>query len=400
KPCHGCLVSKSQLGDELGDGDFDVVRHRRTPNQIEHGLRLLAEEPNLAKREALSTKIGGVFTFSDNPFRKHLHLNLVRQVATDVFHQDSLNSWKRLLGFFLGGLSKAGRSAVASVVRDLALRLPGSEPFRDLLTDGGWASQRGMDIWRLAGVALLLLRPLLAFSAAFERFMKLGFVKGIKARLKTSRTDVAVAQCRKLIRAASTVTSILRSRAFSDPMLDILEATVREKVRTLRLVGQGNGGVLGIIHAGLHARGNIEDIGEQSYSCEALHKSAKSHSETASGRDNLRHIARRENASSAVRFMMDGGSWSARRWNRTTQTWDYERITAGEGCRAVLRYLSEPTLRIFGMGRSRGTEEWKFRGAAVGKADVPGEHWQRAIVGILQKTDLKELYTRWFSCYR
>lgn len=137
--------------------------------------------------------------------------------------------------------------------------------------------------------------------------MKLGFVKGMKARLKTSRTDVAVAQCRKLIRAASTVTSILRSRAFSDPMLDILEATVREKVRTLwsvivsmpicsthpregshvqrnmstllytssvssvqvtltaRLVGQGNGGVLGTIHAGLHARGNIEDIGEQSY---------------------------------------------------------------------------------------------------------------------------------------
>lgn len=88
KPCHGCLVSKSQLGD----GDFDVVRHRRTPDQIEHGLRLLAEEPNLAKRGALSTKIGVVFTDSDNPFRKHLHLNLVRQVATDVFHQDSLVS--------------------------------------------------------------------------------------------------------------------------------------------------------------------------------------------------------------------------------------------------------------------------------------------------------------------
>ena len=53
-----------------------------------------------------------------------------------------------------------------------------------------------------------------------------------------------------------------------------------------------------------------------------------------------------------------------------------------------MRYLSEPTLRMFGMGRARGTEEWKFRGAAVGKADVPGEDWQRALVGILQKTDL------------
>ena len=75
------------------------------------------------------------------------------------------SSWKHLFSFFLKGLGSKGVPLIASRILDRTLRLPGSEPFRDILSEGGWSSQRGMDVWRLAGVALLLFRPLLTSEA-------------------------------------------------------------------------------------------------------------------------------------------------------------------------------------------------------------------------------------------
>jgi len=83
--------------------------------------------------------------------------------------EKSQNFWKRLLQFLFQGLNKLGVSVIASRLLDNAMRLPGSEPFRDPLSEGGFASQRGMDIWRLAGVALLLFRPILADERALVR---------------------------------------------------------------------------------------------------------------------------------------------------------------------------------------------------------------------------------------
>lgn len=61
----------------------------------------------------------------------------------------------------MGGLSKHGKPLIASRARDPTLRIPGSEPIKDIVREGGWASQTGMDVWRLGGVSLLLFRPIL-----------------------------------------------------------------------------------------------------------------------------------------------------------------------------------------------------------------------------------------------
>lgn len=81
----------------------------------------------------------------------------------------SQNYWKRLLSFYLQGLNQQGVTLIASRLLDSTLRLPGSEPFRDVLSEGGFASQRGMDIWRMAGVVLLLFRAILASDRALVR---------------------------------------------------------------------------------------------------------------------------------------------------------------------------------------------------------------------------------------
>ena len=54
----------------------------------------------------------------------------------------------------MDGLSRYGKSVVASRARDPALRIPGTRPIKDIVCEGGWASQTGMDLWRLAGVLL------------------------------------------------------------------------------------------------------------------------------------------------------------------------------------------------------------------------------------------------------
>lgn len=68
---------------------------------------------------------------------------------------------KRFHKFFVGGLSKQGKPLIASRARDPTLRIPGTEPIKDIVREGGCASQTGMDVWRLGGVSLLLFRPII-----------------------------------------------------------------------------------------------------------------------------------------------------------------------------------------------------------------------------------------------
>ena len=85
-PCYSCDVTQ----EELGEGDFDVEKDRRTRDQIDDALARLQEEENEAKREKLSTKLGVVHSGLSNPFRKHLHLEPISQFSTDIFHSDAL----------------------------------------------------------------------------------------------------------------------------------------------------------------------------------------------------------------------------------------------------------------------------------------------------------------------
>jgi len=85
-PCTVCDVTQ----EELREGDFDVEKFRRTPEQIEDALFQLEQESNRARREKLSTELGVVHSGIENPFRAYLHLNLISQFPTDIFHQDAL----------------------------------------------------------------------------------------------------------------------------------------------------------------------------------------------------------------------------------------------------------------------------------------------------------------------
>lgn len=67
------------------------------------------------------------------------------------------------------GLNPAGRKLVSARLKDPSLRIAGSEPLRDIVSDGGWAAQSGMDLWGLAGVALLLFRTIFVDAASMVR---------------------------------------------------------------------------------------------------------------------------------------------------------------------------------------------------------------------------------------
>ncbi len=64
------------------------------------------------------------------------------------------------------GLSPAGRTWLAALVKDPSLRISGSEPLKDIVSEGGWASQTASDLWRLAEVSTLLFRGVLADTAS------------------------------------------------------------------------------------------------------------------------------------------------------------------------------------------------------------------------------------------
>lgn len=63
-------------------------------------------------------------------------------------------------------LSPAGAALMSARVKDPSLRINGGEPLKDIVSEGGWASQTGHDIWRLGAVSLLLFRAVLADTAS------------------------------------------------------------------------------------------------------------------------------------------------------------------------------------------------------------------------------------------
>lgn len=87
KPCSACNIGQANLGD----GQYNVKRNRRTPDGIDHSLDRVRNEQNHAK-EALPTKLGVVNEDAVNPVRRHVHCNVVRQFGTDIFHQDAIVS--------------------------------------------------------------------------------------------------------------------------------------------------------------------------------------------------------------------------------------------------------------------------------------------------------------------
>lgn len=75
-------------------------------------------------------------------------------------------SYGRVMRTLVDGLSPAGKAMMAARVKDWSLRIPGSEPLKDIGSEGGWASQNTSDLWRLAGISLLLHRAVLADTAS------------------------------------------------------------------------------------------------------------------------------------------------------------------------------------------------------------------------------------------
>lgn len=135
-------------------------------------------------------------------------------------------------------------------------------------------------------------------------------------------------------------------------------------------------------------------------SCEGLHKFLKLTRKNANHQNNLLHIARRKNHDSAVRFMLEGGSWTARRYNYKENAWETRRIKAGVGCLEMLKSLSDEPRRTFGMGRARGTAKWTVevgdRGKVRAATSTPGG-WELAATRAIEHLDLELEYSRWFG---
>ena len=95
--------------------------------------------------------------------------------------------------------------------------------------------------------------------------------------------------------------------------------------------------------------------------------------------------------------------WNARRFNFKRNVWETRSITAGVGCREMLRSLSEERPRTFGMGRARGTSTWRIRGVGGGstgglEADTSATGgWEVAAPKSIAHLDLELEHHRWFG---
>ena len=131
-----------------------------------------------------------------------------------------------------------------------------------------------------------------------------------------------------------------------------------------------------------------------------MHKVLKSFAPVASDRDNLRHIMRSRNTHMAALAMEDGLSWRAPAYDRKEQKWVTRVIKAGPGCLEALRSLSERMayVRAHGVGRARGTAEWKvvlsMGERAVGAATGS---WEGKLATKIRRMDLLVLYKEWYG---
>lgn len=139
---------------------------------------------------------------------------------------------------------------------------------------------------------------------------------------------------------------------------------------------------------------------------EALHKTLKSFAKSASGRDNIVHIARRLNTRLAADAMMEGLAWEARRYDNR-DGWVVSTVQASSPCRKLLKTLSDTLShsRKHGVGRARGTVNWEMsiaqHGGELEATSGSERSWMRALaMAMQQKFRLEDLYHTWYSCGR
>ncbi|CAN0528052.1 unnamed protein product, partial [Ectocarpus sp. 8 AP-2014] len=53
-PCHVCPIGQ----EDLADGDYDIVRNRRTDDQTEYALKVISTATTGTQRQTLSSKHG------------------------------------------------------------------------------------------------------------------------------------------------------------------------------------------------------------------------------------------------------------------------------------------------------------------------------------------------------
>ncbi|CAM9106115.1 unnamed protein product [Hapterophycus canaliculatus] len=136
--CRATLATVEGELEELSDGKFDVERFRRTDDDTEYSLEVVGNASTKTEEQNLSMEHGVNVGEAPNPLRERVSMNLIRAIGIDVFHQDAQNSSRKIIKFFLRGLSpKNGEPVIACILKDPYLRLPGAPPFRDIIKAGG-----------------------------------------------------------------------------------------------------------------------------------------------------------------------------------------------------------------------------------------------------------------------
>ncbi|CAN0463286.1 unnamed protein product, partial [Ectocarpus sp. 12 AP-2014] len=361
KGCRARLAIADKVEEDLADGDY--VGNRRTDDQTEYAPKVISTATTGTQRQALSSKHGVTPQEVENPFRKHVHMNMVRTFGIDVFRQDAQNSLRKIFKRLLGGLSKAkGVPLLSCLVKDPSLRVAGTPPLRDFVSDGGFSALSGMDVSRLSSVALLAFRPVLRNVASMKCLTTAPFRNDIRAELGATTDNVVtdtdvMEKLRALLLTSSETTHLLRSNSFNDEAVAAIDRSQREKVSLMSMLEDKHGGRLCSNHQGLHFAKNATDYGELSdcHAGESRHKSFKSCAKTASGRDNQEHIVRRENDVMAAEAMAEGVRWTAWGYDKTKREWVKKTVQASPACRELLRTISEWEIetRRHGTGRPR-----------------------------------------------
>ncbi|CAM9672499.1 unnamed protein product, partial [Phaeothamnion confervicola] len=379
QPCPYCHVDRTDLTSaavaaprtlgetrsaiaELGGLDGEEQRAR----SMELGVAVSQRQPGEIKINPLH----GI------TFDPHL------QLGVDVFHLDAQGKWGQLMEFFLKGMvNSSGLEVLSAVMLDPELYGPGRAVLRDPAQTGMLASLTGMQKWLFAEVSVVVLSRFFAIlrqssagcggiDGGVGRGGRGGSsggwgnsVGGGKGKKKQQTVDGAALSAginqevrRRLIGDCGSPTAVIRLimdtaiacadvtrvlRLTRPNIVDVAQLSERISLQVeelTRLLGK-EAASRPNTHFARHVPEHMLRFGlaPETQTWERNHQQLKGMNPSSSGRDVERHYMLRSNVLMALEAMRDGLDWECQRYDVKKRTYERVRVTAGSGCRDILK---------------------------------------------------------------
>ncbi|CBJ30620.1 hypothetical protein Esi_0204_0058 [Ectocarpus siliculosus] len=352
-PCSLCKVKQTadadDVGGQLGERDYDVVKNRRTRRECEHGRSKLLEMGfGTGEAVKLSKELGIVEphpTLLGHPRAlwdlTSMHSPMVC-VGPELLRLNNLNHLGQSQTFLLDLLSPAGREHVAGIFRQGCTLLgAGVSPLKKPVKDypGYTGAQKAL----FGSVQLIVLRGLLLSTATMKHYLNSTALKKYNGEI-WGHVSPEEARDRVLeyFQASSSLSFAANGQEFTDFDLLQLHTRAGDYVENAKLI-LGRAGIRTSNHTWLHFADSIKAHGRPQNAdvSEGGHQHHKKHNKSGSSRDPPAHHARSTNTKLALMRSATSETYTATRFSYSKKTMITETVTSGPGCQRVLQALDD-----------------------------------------------------------